>query len=78
MGILNQLNLSESIKKGFKWNWSLHLSGYLCLYQQAFESMKALSVADTALMCYPDHNFPVHFFTDVSDFQLRKNYYRFY
>ena len=49
------------IKKGFKWNWSLHLSGYLCLYQQAFESMKALSVADTALMCYPDHNFLVHF-----------------
>ena len=50
----------------------VHLFGYqgLCIHQQAFERMKALLVADT-LMRYPDHNFPFHFFTDVSDFQFR-------
>ena len=45
-------------------------SGHLCIHQQAFESMKALLIADK-LMRYPDRNFPFHIFTDVSDCQLR-------
>ena len=48
----------------------IHFSSYLCIYQQAFESRKALLVADT-LMRYPDRNFSFHIFTDVSDYQLR-------
>ena len=35
----------------------VHFYGYLCIHQQAFESMKAFLVADT-LMRYPDRNFP--------------------
>ena len=47
----------------------VHLSGYLCIHRQAFESIKALLVAEK-LMHYPDHNFPFHMmFTDVSDYQ---------
>ena len=49
----------------------VHLYGYLCIHQQTFASMKALLVADTTLMRYPDRNFPFHIFTAVSDCQLR-------
>jgi hypothetical protein len=48
----------------------VHLSGYQCIHQEAFESMKELLVADT-LMRYPDLNVPFNIFTDFSDFQLR-------
>ena len=40
----------------------VHLYGCLCIHQQTFASMKALLVADTTLMRYPDRNFPFHIF----------------
>ena len=47
----------------------VHFSAYLNIHQQAFESMKALLVADT-IMRFPDRNFPFHVFIDASDYQL--------
>jgi len=58
--ILAPLSALTSTKQTFNWTSEC---------QKAFDQMKALLAHDT-LIAYPDHNHPLHVYTDASEYQL--------